>query len=75
MRYTPNSGMAVDCLGAAIDLGRQYGQTSPGYQLARYGPLDRPYEVIWGNISDKELDYVETEAAFVRLIDLIGSLA
>src|SRR5262245_17201065 len=29
----PHAAMAVDCLGAAMDLGRQYGEDSPGFQL------------------------------------------
>jgi hypothetical protein len=72
--WAPHSGTAVDCLGAALDLGRQYGEDSLGYQLARYGSLDTLYHVIWGEASDEELDFIECEAAFVRLVDWIGSL-
>jgi hypothetical protein len=71
----PHSGMAIDCLGAAMDLGRQYGEDSLGFQLARYGPLDTLYHVIWGNESEDRLDYLECEAAFVRLVDWIEDLA
>jgi hypothetical protein len=70
----PHSGMAVDCLGAAMDLGRQYGEDSLGFQLARYGPLDTLYHVIWGNEPEESLDYVECEAALVRLMDWIEDL-
>lgn len=70
----PHSGMAVDCIGAAMDLGRQYGEQSLGFQLARYGPLDTLYRVIWGDESEERLDYVECEAAFVRLVDWIEGL-
>lgn len=71
----PHSGMAVDCLGAAFDLGRQYGEGSLGFQLARYGPLDTLYRVIWGDEPEDRLDYVDCEAALVRLVDWIEDLA
>jgi hypothetical protein len=70
----PHSGMALDCLGAAVDLGRQYGEESLGYQVARYGALDTLYRVLWGEEPEDRLDYVECEAALVRLIDWIESL-
>ena len=70
----PHSGMAIDCLGAAIDLGRQFGEDTVGYQLARYGPLDDLYHVIWGDEPRERLDYLECEAALTRLIDWIDSL-
>ncbi len=73
--WEPNSGMAVDCLGAAVDLGRQFGEDSPGYRLARFGPLELLYQVIWGNAAEEDLDYIECEAAFFQLIEWIESIA
>ncbi|MGW3809525.1 hypothetical protein [Micromonospora sp. NPDC005113] len=73
--YAPNSGMAADCLGAALDLGRQYGEDSLGYRLARFGTLDLLYRAVWGELEEEDLDYVEIEAAFTRLIDWIESTA
>jgi hypothetical protein len=71
--YAPNSGMAADCLGAALDLGRQYGEDSFGFRLARFGALDLLYRAVWGELDEEDLDYVEIEAAFTRLIDWIES--
>lgn len=71
--YAPHSGMAADCLGAALDLGRQYGEDSLGFRLARSGALDVLYRAVWGELDEEDLDYVEIEAAFVRLVDWIGS--
>lgn len=73
--YAPHSGMAADCLGAALDLGLQFGAESVGYQLARHGPLDRLYRAIWKEIDESELDYLECEAALVRLIEWMEGLA
>jgi hypothetical protein len=71
---SPHSGMAVDCIGAAVDLGRQLGKGSPGYQLARYGPLDELYEALWQDQPDEDVDLFACEAAMVKLIDWIESL-
>lgn len=71
--YAPHSGMAADCLGAALDLGRQYGEGSVGYRTARFGVLDRLYRATWGELEEDHLDYVEVEAAFTQLIDWIES--
>jgi hypothetical protein len=73
--YAPHSGMAIDCLGAAFDLGTQYGERSPGYQLARHGPLDTLYRVIWGEESEEQLDYLACEAALTQLVDWIETIA
>jgi hypothetical protein len=70
----PHSGMALDCLGAAVDLGRQYGEDSPGYQLARSRALDTLYRVLWDDEPEDQLDYAECEAAFTHLIDWIEGL-
>ncbi|MBM0224778.1 hypothetical protein [Micromonospora sp. ATA51] len=67
--------MAADCLGAALDLGLQFGAESVGYQLARHGPLDRLYRAIWKEIDESELDYLECEAALVRVIEWMEGLA
>jgi hypothetical protein len=56
--FAPWSGMAVDCINAALDLGRQFGEHSLGYQLARYGPLDVLYEVLWERLPEDQLDVV-----------------
>ncbi|SBT43886.1 hypothetical protein [Micromonospora auratinigra] len=69
--YAPHSGMAADCLGAALDLGRQYGEDSVGYRVARFGPLDRLYRALWGELDEADLDHVEIEAAFTCLVDWI----
>ncbi|WP_406036825.1 hypothetical protein OG799_20580 [Micromonospora sp. NBC_00898] len=73
--HAPHSGMAADCLGAALDLGLQFGADSAGYQLARHGPLDRLYRATWKEIDESELDYLECEAALVRLIGWMERLA
>jgi hypothetical protein len=72
--WPPHSGMAVDCIGAAVDLGRQLGKGSPGYQLARYGPLDELYEALWEDPPDEDVDLLACEAAMVKLIGWIESL-
>ncbi|WP_446219065.1 hypothetical protein [Micromonospora sp. IBHARD004] len=73
--YAPHSGMAADCLGAALDLGLQFGEDSVGCQLARHGPLDQLYRAVWKEIDESALDYLECEAALVRLIEWIEGLA
>ncbi|MFJ6167334.1 hypothetical protein ACIQH6_19610 [Micromonospora orduensis] len=71
--YAPHSGMAADCLGAALDLGRQYGEDSQGYRVARYGALGLLYQAVWSELEEEDLDYVEVEVAFARLIDWVES--
>ena len=71
----PHSGMALDCVNAALELGRQFGKSSPGFELARYGPLDALYQVIWGEANAAELDYPECASALERLIDWIDWIA
>lgn len=80
--HAPHSRMTIDCLGAAIDLGRQVGRDSRGYQLARYGPLDDLYEAIWAGGPQQdgepdpadELDFVTCEAAWSALMEWIEGL-
>lgn len=71
----PHSGMALDCVNAALELGRQFGKSSPGFELARFGPLDVLYQVIWGESDAAELDYPECASALERLIDWIEWVA